>query len=118
MHPVIQKTFGGLTPSYYGRQLFFGCIFLGIYLLATVKSGSTPFSGWLWAFSTTFLYPYSRFAYEGVVDFIVGKNLFILPALLLIGFKFMTMLMCWFLAIFIAPVGLAYLYLHHSGKLS
>jgi hypothetical protein len=53
-----------------------------------------------------------------VVDFIVGRNLFILPALLLIGFKFMTMLMCWFLAIFIAPVGLAYLYLHHSGKLS
>lgn len=118
MHPVIQKTFGGLTPSYYGRQLFFGCIFLVVFLLATANAGSTPFGSWLWAFASTFLYPYSRFAYEGVVGFVVGRNLFIVPAVLFVAFKIATMLMCWFLAMVIAPLGLAYLYFRHSGKLS
>ena len=28
MHPVIQKTFGGLTRQYYTRQLFFSCLML------------------------------------------------------------------------------------------
>jgi hypothetical protein len=33
------------------------------------------------------------------------------------GVKIVTMMMCWMGAIFFAPLGLAYLYLHHSGKL-
>ncbi|MQA21669.1 hypothetical protein [Rugamonas rivuli] len=117
MHPMIQKTFGGLTPSYYARHLFFGCIFLFLYLFVAVHGQSISFAGGFLAFLNTFLYPYARFAYEGVVGYIVGKNVFILPAGLMLLTKVITMTMCWFLAVFIAPVGLAYLYVYHSRRL-
>lgn len=62
MHPVIAKTFGGLSSQYYFRQFLFGLAFPA---LIYVMSG-------------------------------------------------VTMLLCWAFAIFIAPIGLAYLYYHHS----
>ena len=118
MHPVIRKTLWGLSPAYYRRQLFFGCIFLGIYLLATLNSSAATVGGWLWALANTLLYPYSRFVYEGVVGYIVGKNFFMVSAVLFLGFKIVTMIVCWCLALIVAPVGLAYLYFYHNGKLS
>lgn len=62
----------------------------------------------------TLLYPYSRFVYESIMDFIVGDNLFVINAVLMLITKFLTMLLCWSFAVFIAPVGLVYLYFHHS----
>ena len=42
MHPVIQKTFGGLTRQYYTRQLFFSCLMLTFFawFLFHAKSGT------------------------------------------------------------------------------
>jgi len=48
------------------------------------------------------------------MSFIMGRNVFFVNAILMLFVKLMTMLLCWALAIFIAPVGLAYLYYHHS----
>jgi hypothetical protein len=62
----------------------------------------------------TLLYPYSRFVYESIMNFIMGQNVFFVNALLMLGVKLMTMLLCWAFAIFVAPIGLAYLYYHHS----
>lgn len=62
----------------------------------------------------TLLYPYSRFVYEGIVNFIVGDNVFFGSALLMLGVKLVTMLFYWLCAFFVALVGLAYLYYHHS----
>jgi hypothetical protein len=59
----------------------------------------------------TLLYPYSRFVYEGVMGFIVGQNVFWMNVLFM---KLVTMALCWSCAIFIALIGLAYLYYHHS----
>jgi hypothetical protein len=60
------------------------------------------------------LYPYARFVYESIVNFIMGDNMFIVNAVLMLFIKLITMAICWCAAIFIAPVGLAYLYYHHS----
>ncbi len=65
-------------------------------------------------FVSTFLYPYSRFIYESIMDFLMGKNVFFVNAILMLGVKLFTMMLCWGFAIFVAPVGLAYLYYHHS----
>jgi hypothetical protein len=62
----------------------------------------------------TLLYPYSRFVYEGVIGFIMGENVFFVNAFLVLLTKAITMILCWGFAISIAPVGLAYLYFHHS----
>ncbi len=62
----------------------------------------------------TLLYPYARFVYESVVDFIPGNNVFFVNAVLMMSIKLVTMMLCWGAAIVVAPVGLAYLYHHHS----
>ena len=117
MHPIIAKTFGGLTPQYYFRQFAFGLFFPAFVIYASSQS---PTHNALQAGAivvlaiNTILYPYSRFVYESVVDFIMGKNVFFVNALMMLIAKFFTMLLCWTLAIFIAPVGLIYLFFRNS----
>lgn len=117
MHPVIAKTFGGLSKAYYFRQLFFGLLF-PLLLVAMWNAGSrqlaVPLLAYVLLAINTFLYPYSRFVYESAVGFIMGDNVFFVNGLLMLIVKFMTMAICWSAAIFIAPMGLLYLYVHHS----
>lgn len=65
MHPILSKTFGGLSKQYYFRQIFFGVL---IALILIIIPLSQP-------------------------KHIIQRSIF---------------------AIFIAPIGLAYLYYHHS----
>lgn len=115
MHPVIAKTFGGLSASYYFRQLIFGLVF-PVFLYLTASKGAHPLSlpMLLMLVVNTLLYPYSRFVYESVMGFIMGRNVFFVNAILMLAVKVVTMALCWACAIFIAPLGLAYLYYHHS----
>lgn len=64
--------------------------------------------------ASTLLYPYSRFVYESIIGFVMGENVFFVNAILMLITKFFTMTMCWVFAIFVAPIGFAYLYYHHS----
>jgi hypothetical protein len=115
MHPVLLKTFGGLSPKYYFRQLFFSSLVFAFFIYMALHSPHpTPLSAWLFMTLSFLLYPYSRFVYESVVGFIMGDNIFFLNAIVMLLAKLFTILMCWGLAIFVAPVGLAYLYYHHS----
>jgi hypothetical protein len=114
MHPVFHKTFGGLTRRYYLRHLFFASILLGIFLVADLTHNAPSYDRLLYIFVSTFLYPYSRFVYEGVVNFLLGGNVFFGDAVLFLAVKAVSMLLCWFLAIVIAPIGLLYLYFYHS----
>lgn len=115
MHPVIQKTLGGLSPQYYCRQLFFGLVVAALVLFASTQDGRSVPAGMLFfTVVSALLYPYSRFVYESIVGFIMGENVFFVNAVFMLITKFITMAMCWACAIFVAPLGLAYLYFHHS----
>lgn len=119
MQDVIKKTFGGLSVQYYLRQLFFGSIFTALFIYTLLNSDrSVQISTVVFFIVNAVLYPYSRFVYESVIGFVMGKNVFFVNALLMLITKIITMAICWFLAIFIAPVGLAYLYYHHSRKVA
>jgi hypothetical protein len=119
MHPVIQKTFGGLTRQYYTRQLFFSCLMLTFFAWFLFHAGQASqqpvkaliFGGY--CIVNALLYPYSRFVYESIVHFITGNNVFYGSAPVMLMTKAFTMMMCWCLAIFIAPIGLGYLYLRN-----
>ncbi len=117
MHPVFTKTFGGLSASYYFRNFFFGML-ISLFVLGTLNAGSrpvgTPALLLVMLSVNTLLYPYSRFVYELVIGFIIGNNVFILNGWFMLFVKFMTMAMCWGAAILVAPIGLLYLYFHHS----
>lgn len=119
MRQIFAKTFGGLTPSYYIRQLIFGSLFGAFILFMKSRSPSgITFDAVSLAVVCTLLYPYSRFVYESVVGYIMGNNVFFVNAPLMLLTKFITMFMCWLFAIFVAPAGLAYLYWHHSRQAS
>lgn len=115
MHPVLQKTFGGLSTQYYWRQFFFGA-FLGVFpiLLPYLGGHSAPIGVYFFTIISTLLYPYSRFVYESIISFIMGETVFFVNVRLMLFSKISTMIACWLFAIFIAPIGLAYLYFHHS----
>ncbi|WP_068827653.1 hypothetical protein [Pseudomonas sp. BMS12] len=115
MQDIIKKTFGGLSAQYYFRQLFFGGLLAALVIFMTLN-GNRPLDFSLIALLAvnTLLYPYSRFVYESIVNFIMGGNVFFVNAILMLMVKIITMTICWSAAIFIAPIGLAYLYYHHS----
>ncbi len=115
MHSVIAKTFGGLSLQYYARHFLFGLVFpVFIYFMTTRSPHSIAMGMILLLVVNTLLYPYARFVYEGITSFIMGNNVFLVNAVLMIFVKLFTMLLCWGFALFIAPVGLGYLYYRHS----
>ncbi|MHC6225508.1 hypothetical protein ACYU03_12160 [Pseudomonas sp. X10] len=115
MHSFFAKTFGGLTTSYYVRQFLFGLIFAVLIVAMALNNPSGVKLGMVgFALINTLLYPYSRFVYESIVGYIMGNNVFFVNALLMLFVKLMSMAMCWSFAIFIAPVGLAYLFWRNS----
>lgn len=119
LRPLVQKTFGGLSKQYYFRQLFFGLI-VAISFFFVYSQGSTIVSILdrieviLSYVLLTLLYPYSRFVYESIVRFILGDNIFFMNTVFMLILRFLTMTLCWTFSIVIAPIGLAYLYYHHS----
>jgi hypothetical protein len=115
MPPVLAKTFGGLSPAYYFRQFVFGLCFAVFFLFMASRSPQAmPIGMVVFLVANTLLYPYARFVYEGVINFLLGENTFYMNAILMLFFKSLTMMLCWIFALFIAPVGLIYLYVHHS----
>ena len=115
MHPIIQKTLVGLSLPYYLRQFFFAFVIAALVFFMSIQGGrSMPLGMAFFIVINTLLYPYSRFIYERVIGFVLGDNFFLVNAILMLIVKFITMLMCWCFAIFVAPIGLAYLYYHHS----
>jgi len=115
MHPVIQKTLGGLSMQYYFRQFFFGLAIAAFIFFMSTQGGRSMSVGMLFfTVVSTLLYPYSRFVYESVIGFVMGESVFFVNAIFMLFTKFITMAMCWVFAIFVAPIGFAYLYYHHS----
>lgn len=115
MKAIFAKTFGGLSSQYYFRHFVFGLIFPAfVWFMASHSPHPTPFAAVAFIGINTLLYPYARFVYEGVLDFIMGRNVFYVNAMLMLFVKIMSMAICWSLALFIAPIGLLYLYIHHS----
>ena len=115
MHPLLIKTFGGLSKPYYFRQLFFSLLFfVFIMLMATRNTHSVSYSMVIICVLNSLLYPYARFVYENIMRFFVGNNMFVVNVFFMMFTKLMTMTICWGGAIFIAPIGLAYLYYYHS----
>jgi hypothetical protein len=115
MHPIIQKTFVGLSMQYYFLQFLFGLAIAAIIIFTGIKDGhSISIERLIFTIVSTLLYPYSRFVFESIIDFFVGENVFFDNIGVRLFIKFMIIVMCWALAIFVAPIGLAYLYYHHS----
>lgn len=109
----IQKTFGGLNKNYLIRQYLFGLIIL-IFSIVTYPVSSKNYSFYLFFFIAWALYPYARFVYESIVNYILGDNIIFSNIILFLFVKIITMFLCFAFSIFIAPIGLIYLYFVNS----
>ena len=110
---ITSKTFGGLTKEYYIRNFLFG---LAIFILYFFVMKNKQISFYAFFIPTLFLYPYSRFVYESIANYIVGNNLFFVEMRFFIIIKIITIFLCFVFAIVIAPIGLLYLYFHHTKQ--
>ena len=116
MHPILQRSFGGLSKPYYFRQLFFASLFVAFFMfMATRSPHPVPIGFVLVMALNAVLYPYSRFVYESITGFILGNNVFFVNAIFLLIVKLFTMALCFAFAIFIAPMGLIYLYFRNGS---
>ena len=117
MSSFFRKSFGGLSAEYYFRQFFFGFLLLLLFYYSYHDNPHPlPLKAHLLIVASTLLYPYSRFVYEGIVGFVLGDNFFFVNAWLMLMVKFVTMFCCWLFALFIAPVGLLYLFVRNSRR--
>ncbi len=121
MKNVIKKTFGGLSAQYYLRQLFFAALLTLPMVYIFTNAANNPIEGEPVQYVliatlliNMFLYPYARFVYESIIGYFMGDNVFYINAVLMLLVKFFTMAICLSFAMFIAPIGLAYLYYYHS----
>lgn len=114
----LSKTFGGLDKSYYFRHLAFGIALSALLIFIRSQSNQGIELGLISvAVINALLYPYARFVYESIIDFITGGNVFIFSGIMLLVMfmvKLFTMIMCWGFSIFIAPIGLLYLFYYHT----
>lgn len=118
----LSKTLGGLSRAYYTRQFLFGLIFF-IFIVAISYNGynytgntSILVTNVILGLICLLLYPYSRFVYESIIEYILGDNVFFVNAPLMLVTKLITMAICFVFSIFIAPIGLIYLYFYHSKQ--
>ncbi len=114
----VLSLFKGLTKEYYFRQLFFGFLIFGVFLYLIINSQTEKQTTFIiiYMFINTLLYPYARFAYERVVGFILGNNIFFVNAIFMLIAKAITMVICWAFALYIAPIGLLLIYLYQKNK--
>ena len=110
-----RKTLGGLNGGYYFRHFVFGALISFLFIsIARQNPNGVNVGSLTFCIANTMLYPYARFVYEKIVGFILGDNMFWVNAILMLVVKFLTMALCWVFAIFIAPIGLGYLYYYHT----
>ena len=114
MNHFFQKTFGGLSAAYYFRHFLFGLIIYAFFLF--VLWDRVEIRMIVFFTLCQFLYPYSRFVYESIIDYIFGDNIIIANTGLVLLVKFFTIALCWGWSILIAPLGLAYLYYYHTKQ--
>ena len=110
--------FGGLQPAYYLRH------FVLISPLPLIMLTHIPLTdlethtviNWnqvlvlaLVAISWL-IYPFSRFVYESVFNWIMGDNVLIVNALICLIMKLITMVLCFSFAIYLAPIAWIYIF--------
>lgn len=129
---IVVFSFKGLKPSYYWRHFVLGAIVPVIIIGLRIYVGfsnpeistGTAVIGILsyiaGALFLLILYPFSRFAYESIVEFVMGNNVIISNALLFLTYKYISYAILLCFSFVIAPIGMIILFFYnkHQFKLA
>ena len=129
---IVAFAFKGLKPSYYWRHFVLGAIVpviiigLQIYVVFSnpeISTGTAVIGILSYIAGALFLlilYPFSRFAYESIVEFVMGNNVIISNALLFLTYKYISYAILLCFSFVIAPIGMIILFFYnkHQFKLA
>lgn len=115
----ISRTFGALRPTYVIRAYVIGAIFFACILwlhLQTPDTHSTTDKVVMLAylFACTLLFPFAKLVWDELRNVALGSNFFLMNAAILIFLKLVVNMMLWFFAVFVAPLGILYLWYRSS----
>lgn len=107
------RIFGGVRTSYLIRAYLIGAIFfalmIAVSLSAETKNG-TPYGAIAFAALSTVLFPFAKLVWDELRDLAFGNNMIFMNAILLFMLKWFVNAFLWTFAIFVAPVGILYLW--------
>lgn len=99
--------FGSVDRAYLIRGWVIGGIFFALLLMAS--GGSNTSLTILYAINTV-LFPFSKLVWDELKGFALGQTMLVLPALFLYIAKLFVNVLLWGFAIFIAPVGILWVW--------
>ncbi len=109
----LRRIFGGVQPSYIVRSYLIGLIFfaliVGMALSAETKNG-TPIGLIVFAVLNTLLFPFAKLIWDELRNLAFGNNVIFMNAIFLFMLKWFVNAMLWAFAIFVAPIGILYLW--------
>lgn len=130
---IVVFSFKGLKPSYYWRHFVLGAIIVPVIIIGLqiyvgfsnpeISTGTAVIGILSYIAGALFLlilYPFSRFAYESIVEFVMGNNVIISNALLFLTYKYISYAILLCFSFVIAPIGMIILFFYnkHQFKLA
>ncbi len=110
---TFQRIFSGVRTSYLIRAYIIGAIFFllmaSVSLSAQAKNG-TPYGAITFAALSTVLFPFAKLVWDELRDLAIGNNMIFMNAILLFMLKWFVNAFLWTFAIFVAPLGVLYLW--------
>ena len=113
----LKRIFGALQPTYLIRAYVISAVFMAMMVwLVLYPAKGEPLTIDRIAPLVIFgigalLFPFSKLVWDEIKRVMMGGNVFFLPIIFLLPLKLLVNYMLWGFSIFIAPLGIAYLWL-------
>lgn len=108
-----RRIFGGVQPSFLVRSYLIGLIFFVVAIsmpLGAEPKNSAHIVLIMYAALSTVLFPFAKLSWDELRDLVFGNNVIFMNAVSLLMLKWTVNILLWASAIFIAPVGILYLW--------
>ncbi len=114
---AVSRIFEMLNRRYLIRAYFIGLVFFGLegfMLVHSLTRGHVHVGGDMLMLvlmaADTLLFPFSKFAWDQTRDFLMGNNIVFANAIVIFVMKLFVNILLWGFAIFVAPIGIGYLW--------
>lgn len=113
---LVRRIFSGVNVSYIVRAYVIGLVFLSLFSFLFFSGVNKNLSYFdivmlvLLLSVNTILFPFSKLVWDEVMNMVLGRNVIFVNALFLFGAKILINATLWVFAIFVAPIGLIYIW--------
>ncbi len=111
----LKRIFGAVQPSYLIRAYAIGVVFFGFFVFlafsaATRNPASSPYGMVALMLANLLFFPFSKLVFDEIKRVMMGDNILIVHIVVAMTAKLFINLLLFGLAIFIAPLGIIYLW--------